>query len=157
MTTKVLTVSPEERDEMLSRAQAIIEQRFTRMTRQDWVRINTEVNAAIERLPESWQLLDRTPDGITCLHKSGLKVLLSGSKEDDGLLWMHLSASRERLVPNWEQLVTVKELFLGAEAMAVQVFPRRANYINIHRFCLHLWCCLDADPVPDFSSGAGTI
>lgn len=157
MTTNPLTVSPEEKDEMLSRAQAIIKARFERMTPQDWTRIHAELEAVIKRLPESWRLLERTLDGITCRHKSGLKVLLSGSKEDDGRLWMHLSASRERLVPNWEQLATVKELFLGAEAMAVQVFPRRVNHINIHRFCLHLWCCLDADPVPDFSSGTGTI
>jgi hypothetical protein len=28
---------------------------------------------------------------------------------------------------------------------------------NIHPNCLHLFCCLDGDPLPDFTGGMGTI
>jgi len=152
-----LTVSTEEKEAMMARAQVAIKERLTRMSEQDWTRVYAVLEAAENRLTGSWEVVHRSRDGITCVHKTGLKVMLSGIREDDGQLWMHLSVSRERVVPNWEQLATVKALFLGDELMAVQVFPRRADHINIHRFCLHLWCCLDADPVPDFSSGTGTI
>lgn len=152
-----MTVTPNQINEILVRAEATAVERLRRITVSDWTRIRIALKAAEQRLPESWQLHERTLDGIVCLHKSGLKVILSGSVEDDGKLWLHLSASRDRLVPNWEQMANIKSLFLGDDALAVQVFPRSRDHINIHRFCLHLWCCLDADPVPDFSSGTGTI
>ena len=37
------------------------------------------------------------------------------------------------------------------------VFPERKFHVNIHPFCLHLWCCLDGDGLPEFSHGLGTI
>ena len=152
-----LTVTNEEMAKIYEIAEKESARRFQAMTNLDWQRIYDQLNQAIERMPESWQLINRSLDGFMAASKVGLKVMLSGCREDDGKLWMHLSVSRDRIVPNWEQMVAVKNIFLGEDALAVQVFPRKANYINIHKYVLHLWCCLDSDPVPDFSSGTGTI
>jgi hypothetical protein len=44
----------------------------------------------------------------------------------------------------------VKRSFIGDERMAVQVFPRASEHVNIAKYCLHLWHCVDGDPTPDF-------
>jgi hypothetical protein len=152
-----LTLSPEEHAAVMERADVVISDRLAKMTRDDWRRVNAELDEAINRLPSSWQVIDRALDGITCDSKLGFRVMLSGAREDDGKLWMHLSMSRRRIVPNYEHLCEAKRIFLGAETLAVQLFPRESEHINIHRTCLHLWRCLDGDPTPDFSSGTGTI
>jgi len=152
-----LTISQSELAALTARVQPIAYARIDAMTKEDKARVDNVCAMALTRLPDSWQLVLRTEDGIQCISRYGLRVIMSGCVEDDGKLWMHLSLSRDRLVPNWEQMVRVKNLFLGESALAVQVFPRSSNYVNIHKFVLHLWCCLDGDPVPDFTSGTGSI
>ena len=69
----------------------------------------------------------------------------------DGELWAHLSVSnvaRQR-VPSWRELKWCKEYFLG-DRKAVQVLPPRAEYVNINPHVLHLYTCLERDPLPDF-------
>lgn len=82
--------------------------------------------------------------------RAPLTVLLSCKRELDGRLWLHLSISHLRRMPTWEELGEVKDVFIGRDRMAVQVFARAAEHCNEHPRCLHLWCCLDADPTPDF-------
>lgn len=50
-----------------------------------------------------------------------------------------------------------KDLFMGAERVAVQVHPRAAEYFNAHPFCLHLWSCLDAEVLPDLRDENGEL
>lgn len=69
----------------------------------------------------------------------------------DGELWAHLSMSniRAKRVPSWKELRWCKEYFLG-DRKAVQVLPPRAEYVNINPHVLHLYACLERDPLPDF-------
>jgi hypothetical protein len=69
----------------------------------------------------------------------------------DGELWAHLSASnmQKQRVPNWRELRWCKEYFLG-DRKAVQVLPPRDQYVNINPHVLHLYTCLERDPLPDF-------
>lgn len=69
----------------------------------------------------------------------------------DGELWAHLSASnmQKKRVPSWDELRWCKEYFLG-DRKAVQVLPPRAEYVNINPHVLHLYTCLERDPLPDF-------
>ena len=68
----------------------------------------------------------------------------------DGEIWAHLSMSVPgKRVPTWDELRWCKEYFLG-DRKAVQVLPPRAEYVNINPYVLHLYACLERDPLPDF-------
>jgi hypothetical protein len=117
-------------------------------------------------LPSAWREVP-TPAaqvGVTrayhrAYHKhDSVSVLLSCAQQLDGKAWLHVSvARRNRLPPSWELMVEVKDLFIGPDRTALQVMPPRAKWVNIHPGCLHLWHCLDAEVVPDFTAGGETI
>jgi hypothetical protein len=86
----------------------------------------------------------------------GYIVIISGTVKDGGR-WVHLSFSRGDRVPDWEELKAVKSRFLGDETLAVQVFPPKSQWVNVHPYCLHLWHCVDGDPLPDFREIIGPV
>lgn len=109
-------------------------------------------------LPASWTVTQAGVDG--CFYSKSLPplwVCLSGATELDGKRWLHLSLSHRKRLPTWEEIVEVKELFLGADAKAIQVFAPRKEWVNICKNCLHLWVCVDGDQLPDFTRGKGSI
>lgn len=76
--------------------------------------------------------------------------MYSGDVEQDGLKWIHLSVSRENRLPSWVDMIRAKDAWLGPESKAIQVFPPKAEYVNISDV-LHLWECIDNPHVlPDF-------
>ena len=87
----------------------------------------------------------------------GLVVIGTAEVEADGKRWLHVSVSRRSRMPTYEDLALVKRLFIGPARKAIQVFPPEAEHVNVHPYALHLWCCLDADPLPDFRRQDGTI
>jgi hypothetical protein len=92
------------------------------------------------------------------LQRKGLRVIVSGAVYDDHRRWLHLSVSRkDTCMPTWDQMSLVKEVFLGPERQAIQVMPPRSKHVNIHESCLHLFCCLDGDCLPDFTAGGQTL
>lgn len=108
-------------------------------------------------LPPNWRMVDRSLDGAAFKCSDGLGVILSIAVEEDDKLWLHVSCSRARQLPSYEDLRRVKGLFIGRDRTALQVLPPEAKHINIHPFCLHLWCCLDGNVTPDFTRGGSTI
>jgi hypothetical protein len=86
-----------------------------------------------------------------------MSVILSDAVELDGKRWRHFSMARADRIPTWEELVAMKELFLGAESRALQVIAPRSEWVNIHPYCLHLFVCLDGAVTPDFTHGRGTL
>lgn len=92
------------------------------------------------------------PVGDYVFRRNGgnLMVICSARTEADGKRWLHVSCSKPNRLPDWDDLVLVKETFIGRERMAIQVIPPRSKYVNDHPYVLHLWCCLDGDPAPDF-------
>lgn len=84
-----------------------------------------------------------------------LTVICTGHLYPDGRRWMHVSFSRPHRLPSWEDLRVVKDTFVGRDRLALQVLPRQDEYVNIHPHVLHLWSCLDGDPVPDFRLDGG--
>jgi hypothetical protein len=97
-------------------------------------------------LPASWKRLD----AWRYIHRSGLVVLVSRAVERDGLMWLHVSVSARGRLPKWDELVSVKEIFMGTTSTVLQVIPPRGQYVNDHPNVLHLWQCLDRDVTPDF-------
>lgn len=111
-----------------------------------------------------WIELDHSRDGV-CFGRSGLSlssapppkqtVILSGGYRDD-VPWLHVSTAWPNRLPTWNELREVRELFLDDGLVAVQIFPPKAEYINVHPYCLHLYARADARTVPDMRI-AGTI
>jgi hypothetical protein len=108
-------------------------------------------------LPPNWRMVDRSLDGGAFRCSDGLGVILSLAVELDEKLWLHVSMSRARQLPSWEDIRRVKLLFIGRERTAYQVLPPESRYVNIHPFCLHLWTCLDGDVTPDFTRGGSSL
>jgi hypothetical protein len=117
-------------------------------------------------LPLHWRVADRRDDGIAYVYtppfNKPMSVIMSCCREDDGKLWLHVSASKRSIdgtrqeLPSWEDMATVKALFVGRDRKAIQVFPVEAEHVNLAEI-LHLWACLDGDGLPDFTHGTGSI
>lgn len=90
-------------------------------------------------LPASWRRMEDRRDGVFFKHSHGLVVIVSAQVEEDGLAWLHVSLSRRRRDPSYEDVRIVKDLFVGRDRTAVQVFPSADRHVNIHPHCLHLW------------------
>jgi hypothetical protein len=64
----------------------------------------------------------------------------------DGLGWEHVSISLitrkgktvERC-PTWEEMCYIKDLFWTEKECVMQLHPPHSQYINMHKYCLHLW------------------
>lgn len=115
--------------------------------------MKTWVNPEIEKWRVSRPPFTSTAaDGNTGLFRvefrgTWLKVISS-----DGEGWHHVSVSKPAYpfsVPSWEQMCFIKNLFFGEDVWACQFHPSKADYVNHHPGCLHLWRCLDREmPTP---------
>ncbi len=57
----------------------------------------------------------------------------------DGEGWDHVSASLPDRCPTWEEMCLIKALFWDDTDAVMELHPPRADWVNNHRFCLHLW------------------
>jgi hypothetical protein len=110
-------------------------------------------------LPFGWRTVSRSFDNASFINDMLLlSVILSVSTENDGRSWLHVSCAHPDRLPSWETLKDVKTIFVGRDRQAVQVLPSEKNYVNVHPYCLHLFCCLeDEDPLPDFTRGRAIL
>jgi hypothetical protein len=60
--------------------------------------------------------------------------------------WEHVSVTvRNRRgvpllrCPTWEQMCKAKAAFWSEDEAVMQIHPPRADYVNHHPYCLHLW------------------
>lgn len=108
-------------------------------------------------IPASWREIQSPLPGQKAFVKfNGLLVVVSEA-EIDGYNWRHVSCSHKNKLPKWKELREVKDIFIGKNKRAIQVLPPEKEYVNIHNYCLHLWCNLDRDILPDFTMGTGMI
>ena len=76
-----------------------------------------------------------------------LKIISSGP--DSEYKWEHVSVSCEHRTPNWDEMCFVKDLFWREDECAMQLHPPKADYVNHHPYCLHLWKPMEGDiPMP---------
>lgn len=70
-----------------------------------------------------------------------LRIISSGYREGrtGPQAWEHVSVSCRDRCPTWDEMKRVKEAFWADEETVLQYHPKRANYQNLHPFCLHLW------------------
>lgn len=104
-----------------------------------------------------WRCVEIGDDG-SAWRSQGLSVIWSVSEEQDGRVWLHVSAARADRLPSYSDMANVKRLFIGPSRYAYSVWASDAMHVNIHPYVLHLWCALSGDePMPDFTRQTGSI
>ncbi len=53
--------------------------------------------------------------------------------------WDHVSVSKPKRVPTWDEMCFVKDIFFNPDECVIQYHPPQSAYVNIHPNCLHLW------------------
>ena len=53
--------------------------------------------------------------------------------------WEHVSISRSTRCPNWQEMAYIKELFFRDDEAVVEFHVPKAEHVNDHPYCLHLW------------------
>ena len=53
--------------------------------------------------------------------------------------WDHVSVSLPSRCPTWEEMCAVKDVFFREDECCVEYHPRKADYVNNHPYCLHIW------------------
>lgn len=69
-----------------------------------------------------------------------LKVIANSATP--GVPWEHVSVSlaeMDNTTPNWAEMCLVKNLFWNEHEVAIQIHPKKSEYVNHHKGCLHLW------------------
>lgn len=130
----------------------------------EWHDAKKQTDAWVDALPDHPWIERAIPAAYVELqgqrvfeHRDGRRVIVTVAPHD-GKRWLHVSVSRAKYIPSYEDLVDVKRTFVTDVVQAIQVFPTRERHINIHPYSLHLWACLDSsgDGLPDFGK-EGTI
>ena len=66
-----------------------------------------------------------------------------------GLGWDHVSVSREDRTPSWDDMAWVKDFFFRPDEAAMQLHPPQKDYVNMVKYCLHIWKPQDVEiPLP---------
>lgn len=68
-----------------------------------------------------------------------MKVIASIDQEEDGDPWEHVSVSLTNRCPTWDEMCHIKKIFWNEDEMCMQFHPVKSDYVNLHKFCLHLW------------------
>lgn len=50
----------------------------------------------------------------------------------------HVSISHQSRYPTWEEIREIKDALFG-DIDVMMVLPKKADYVNIHKNCFHLW------------------
>lgn len=93
-------------------------------------------------------------------HRSGLKVMVSVETYPDKSIWHHVSLSFQNKLPSWDDIRSVKTLFMGKDKLAIQILPREdipGEYVNAHPNCFHIYRRLDGDTLPGLAPNDRTI
>ena len=86
---------------------------------------------------------------------NGMTIIATVAKYD-GVQWLHVSFARKSKLPTYAEMKMIKRDFIGEDKKAIFVLPKEENFVNINKFCMHLWTC-ENDILPDFDCGLGTI
>ena len=67
----------------------------------------------------------------------------------DGLEWEHVSVSMPDRCPSWNQMCFIKDMFWDEDDTVIQIHPPKKEYVNHHKYCLHLWRKCDTNDYVD--------
>lgn len=74
---------------------------------------------------------------VTMMKWSGSVICSTGAG------WEHVSVApfKRNIVPTWEDMCKVKEMFWNDDEAVIQIHPPASEYVNNMPNCLHLWRC----------------
>lgn len=72
--------------------------------------------------------------GIICSKAGNIGFIASWGEG-----WEHVSISLKKRCPTWEEMCFFKDIFWNDNECVIQYHPPRKNYVNCHKYCLHLW------------------
>jgi hypothetical protein len=105
----------------------------------------------IKNIPKAiYKEVERRQDGVLYQDKNGLTIIISGEIHESKK-WIHVSFSRKNRMPEYRDMERIKKHFIGEHERAVMIFPEKENHVNIMNYALHLYCCCDDSPIPEFS------
>lgn len=106
----------------------------------------------------AWKLVSPNADGIGHWRHRGrrLSLIHSVAREADGQVWAHVSVGTPgNTMPGWYEVRDAGWLLYPGEFGVVVVAPQD-SHVNLSNVG-HVWYCLTAPAVPDFSRGLGSI
>ena len=64
--------------------------------------------------------------------------------------WEHVSITPfNGTVPSWDDMCKLKRIFFDDDEAVMQIHPKKSEYVNIMKNCLHLWRPTDQEiPTP---------
>ena len=143
------------------------------MKNPDGVQLSKQINERIVfaererlqelKLPPGWEVHEYAKEGARWVKKKNGNiiqiVIASCALEADGQAWTHLSISNNKrsVMPTSADLVYLKRHWLGDDRKAVMVLPEAKHHVNMVRNVLHLFSCVSADPLPEFSRMYGIL
>ena len=69
-----------------------------------------------------------------------LRIISSGTPgKRDPHQWEHVSVSLATRCPTWPEMCLIKQLFWDDEEAVMELHPPRSQYVNFHKYALHLW------------------
>jgi len=77
-------------------------------------------------------------------HKAPLKVICAPMDSE----WQHVSVSLPNRCPSWSEMNYIKSLFWNDNETVVQFHPKKSEYVDNCKFCLHLWRHKDDHELP---------
>ncbi len=76
----------------------------------------------------------------------GIWMRAISSGPDATYHWEHVSVSvKAQRCPTWEEMCFIKDMFWNEDECVMQLHPPIQNYVNEHKYCLHLWKPMDRD------------
>lgn len=72
---------------------------------------------------------------------SGAKAFVVSSEGMNQYPWEHVSVSilKQDRCSTWEEMCYIKSLFWNEDEAVVQIHPAKKDYVDNHKYCLHLW------------------
>jgi hypothetical protein len=77
-------------------------------------------------------------NGLFRLQHRGFTIMCSS-----GMGWEHVSVSRRDRIPTYKEMCWVKSQFWGDDDVVMQLHVAKAEHVNFHERCLHLWRPID--------------
>ena len=74
--------------------------------------------------------------GFICIDRIDMSFVASW-----GGGWDHVSVAplKKKIVPSWEMMCKVKDIFFKPDEAVIQIHPPKDEYVNNMSNCLHLW------------------
>lgn len=70
----------------------------------------------------------------------------------DGGGWDHVSVTpldKPNKIATWDEMCEIKDMFFLPEEEAIEFHPKKSEYVNLAKNCLHLWRLNDGREWPD--------